>query len=128
MQDHSLRNDVLAFARNQWGTEPEYLWTRFPNYAVLRHPGNRKWYGLIMDVPREKLGVEGEGRADILNVKIDDEGLRYILVQQKGYLPGYHISRGGWLSVLLDGTVALDEVCERLSMSFEATAPKPRHC
>jgi hypothetical protein len=44
-------------------------------------------------------------------------------VQQDGYLPGCHSSRGGWLSVLLDGTVELDEVCERLRMSFEATAP-----
>ncbi len=125
----SLREEVLYYARRRYGVEPEYLWARFPGYAALRHSDNRKWFGLVMDVPWERLGLDGDGRdrvpgerVDILNVKVADEGLRYLLVQRDGFLPGYHISRGGWISILLDGTVDFGEICDLLEQSFDATA------
>ena len=33
----SLRAQVFAYAANQYGTTPEYLWAIAPDYAVLRH-------------------------------------------------------------------------------------------
>lgn len=42
-----------------------------PGYAVLRHEDSRKWYGLIMDVPAEKLGIRGKITVDILEIKCD---------------------------------------------------------
>lgn len=68
----NLREDILRYARDKYKTEPEYLWRRFPRYAVLRHDDNRKWYGLIMDVPRKNLGLQSKERVDILNVKLSD--------------------------------------------------------
>ncbi len=53
----SLRCEVLALVRERYGTEAEYLWTRTPTYAVLRHP-NGKWYAAVLDVPKSKLGFE----------------------------------------------------------------------
>ena len=38
---------------------------------MFRHPGNRKWFAIVMDVPDEKLGLEGDAIADIVNVKLD---------------------------------------------------------
>ena len=97
----TLREDVLRYAKGKYKTEPEPLWRRFPHYAVLRHEDNRKWYGLIMEVPRENLGLHGEGRVDILNVKLADTAYADMLIHQNGYFKGYHISRGNWVSVLL---------------------------
>lgn len=31
-------------------------WPRHPNHEVFRHPGNQKWFALMMEVPGEKLG------------------------------------------------------------------------
>ncbi|MBQ2618079.1 MAG: MmcQ protein, partial [Oscillospiraceae bacterium] len=62
-----LRNQIFAYAEETYGTQPEYLWPRFPDCAVLRRGDNRKWYGIVMDVSREKLGLPGLGRVDILN-------------------------------------------------------------
>ncbi len=56
MQPKSLRNAVLELAREQYGTEAEYLWVRTPTYGILRHP-NGKWYAAIMDIPKSKLGL-----------------------------------------------------------------------
>jgi len=37
--------------------------------AVLCLTDNQKCYGLIMEVGRNKLGLQGDGEVDILNVK-----------------------------------------------------------
>jgi predicted DNA-binding protein (MmcQ/YjbR family) len=108
--------------KKKYGNEPEYLWLRFPDYAVFRHEDNRKWYGLIMDVPRKNLGLPGEGRVDILNVKLDDLLLADMLVQREGYLRGYHLNCGNWISILLDGTVAQEDVLQWLDESYLGTA------
>ena len=95
---------------------------RFPDYAVLRHADNQKWFGLIMDIPYERLGEDREGVADVLNVKMPDAALAELLAQQPGYYPGYHLRKGNWISILLDGTVPLADVCRWLDESYRATA------
>ena len=77
-----------------------------------------------MDIEREKLGLDGKSKVYILNVKIDDVEFKNALIGGKGYLKGYHISRGNWISVLLDGTVKLKEICNLIDISFIATASK----
>lgn len=120
----TLRDDVLRYVHDTYKTKPEFLWRRFPHYAVLRHADNRKWYGLIMDVPREKLGLQGKERVDILNVKLSDPTYADVLIRQEGYFKGYHISRGNWISVLLDGTIAMKEIQSLIDESFIVTSKR----
>ena len=87
-----LREKLFEYVREKYKSEPEYLWSRFPEYAVFRHADNRKWFGIIMNVRRNKLGLDGEEKVDILNVKLSDPLLVDMLVRQAGYLRGYHIS------------------------------------
>lgn len=53
----SIREQIYAYVKKKYKAEPEYLWRRYPDYAVLRHEDNRKWFGLIMDIPRSKPGA-----------------------------------------------------------------------
>ncbi len=123
MKKNSLvRKKIYGYVKKKYGSEPEYLWRRFPDYAVFRHEDNRKWYGLIMDVPLKNLGLPGEGRTDILNVKVDDLLFADMLLQRKGYLRGYHLNRGNWISILLDGTVPMKEIREMIDLSYQVTA------
>ena len=121
-----LREKLFEYVREKYKSEPEYLWSRFPEYAVFRHADNRKWFGIIMNVRRNKLGLDGEEKVDILNVKLSDPLLVDMLVRQAGYLRGYHISRGNWVSILLDGTVLFDDICGWLNESFMTTASKQK--
>ena len=114
------REAVLRFAAEQYGTVPEYPWARSPESAVLRC-GNGKWYGLVMPVRREKLGLEEEGVSDVLNVKCDPLMIGSVLMQ-KGFFPAYHMNKAHWISVLLDGSVPLDRVTAALQMSYALTA------
>ena len=118
----SQREEIIALIKKKYKADPEFLWMRYPDYAVFRHADNRKWFAIIMDVKREKLGLDGGGAVDILNVKISDPLLAELLIGQPGYLKGYHISRGSWVSIQLDGTLPTEEIALRLSESFTATA------
>ena len=122
----SLRTEVLDYAEKKYGTKPEYLWKRFPDYAVLRHEDNQKWYGLIMNISYEKIDAKKSGSVDILNIKLDDILLADMLTRQNGYYTGYHISRGNWLSVALDGTVDIKSVCGLIDTSYNVTASKQK--
>ena len=118
----SLKEAVFAYVKEKYGAAPENLWMRYPNYAIFRHADNDKWFALIMDVEKNKLGLPETDRVDILNVKLADPFLADLLAQQPGYFRGYHIARGNWISILMDGTVPLEEVCRWVDASYLATA------
>ena len=116
------RESILQLAAEQYGTKPEFPWAKSPESAVLRC-GNGKWYGLVMPVKREKLGLPEDGISDVLNVKCDPLMLGSVLMQ-KGFFPAYHMNKSHWISVLLDGTVPLERVTAALQMSYALTAGK----
>ena len=119
------RQDVLEYAADQYGTQAEYLWADAPNYAVLRRTDTRKWYGIIMDVPRKKLGLDSEGIIDILDIKCDPFA-REVLLDQKGFVPCYHLNKLHWIGVLLDGSADKQLVFQLLDDSYTIVAPKTR--
>ena len=116
----SLKEAVIAYVKEKYGASPENLWMRYPNYAIFRHGDNRTWFALMMDVEKSKLGLPGNDVVDILNVKLSDPILADLPVQ--GYMRGYHIARGNWISLLMDGSVPLEELCRWLDESCLATA------
>ena len=122
----SYRQDVFDYVSEKYGSEIEFLWRRTPNYAIFRNADNNKWYGAILDVKREKLGLDGEEKVDIVNVKVDDPMFRDSLLEQVGFFPGYHSSKGYWISILLDGTVPLEEIKNFIDESYDITAAKKK--
>lgn len=123
--DSLIRDDILQYALEYYGTTPEYLWAKYPGYAVLRHQSNKKWYAIIMDIPREKLGLPGGGMVDILDLKCDPL-MSGSLLEEKGILPGYHMNKGNWITVLLDGSVEKDLILSLLDMSHELTSGRKK--
>ena len=121
----TVKEELFAYAANTYGVEPDYPFSTVPTYAVLRHLSNRKWFALFGDVERCKLGLDGEERVDIINIKCDPI-LGGSLRLQEGYFPAYHMNHDGWLTVLLDGTVPAQEIIPLLDMSFELTMVKPK--
>ena len=122
----NLREQLFSYVKKNYNAAPEYLWMRFPDYAVFRHADNGKWFGIVMNVSGEKLGLDDDVIVDILNVKLPDPLLAEMLVQQSGFFRGYHISRGNWVSILLDGSVPFEEVCRWLEESYLTTASRKK--
>ena len=121
-ENMSVPEDVFAYAAEKYGVQPEYPWVRYPEYAALRHRDNQKMFALIGRIEKSRLGLSGPESVDILNVKLNDPLLVDLLSAQEGYLRGYHIRGGNWITVLLDGTVPLEDICRWLDVSFLTTA------
>lgn len=92
-----------------------------------------------MDVPKSRLGLPennnnasfanssiGESIVDILNIKCDPD-LNGSLRTQDGFLPAYHMHKGHWISILLDGTVEKERIFPLLDMSFVLTDTRKKN-
>lgn len=121
-----MREEVFTYIKKKYKTTPEYPWAKDNTSAVFRHSDNKKWFALAMCVGRNKLGLSEEGDVDALNLKIDDMMLQDILTQEQGIFPAYHMNKQHWITVLLDGTVEKDKVCDLIDMSYAATASKKK--
>ncbi len=117
------RRQVFEYVKIKYGTEPDYPW--LDDNAVLRHGDNKKWYGLVMKVWRGKLGLSGDGAADVINVKCDP-AMGSFLRQKNGFHPAYHMNKEKWLTIRLDGSVADEEIKNLIDLSYEMTAAKKR--
>ncbi len=112
------RQQIFDHVKQRYGTVPDHPWA--DQNAVLRHKENKKWYGLIMEVGRDKLGLPGDGQVDILNVKCDPV-LIGSLRAQEGFHPAYHMNKEQWISIRLDGSAPAETVKSLLDLSFAAT-------
>lgn len=121
----SLRSDVLGFVKKKLKVSGDTPWAKYPEFVVLRHQDNRKWFGLIMAVPKYKLGLSGEDLVDVLNVKTDPVVIGSFITQ-KGIMPAYHMNKAAWVSVLLDGSVPISDVEFLIKVSYELTKSKKR--
>ena len=67
-----------------------------------------------MDVPASRLGLSGEGKVDVLNVKVDTDHDAALSLADF-VLPAYHIDKEKCASVLFEGGIAdgmLDNLLE----------------
>ena len=110
------RQELFTWIRQQYGTEPEYPWHDWN--AVLRHNDNNKWYGVVLEVSADKLGLPEVGIIDVLNVK-SDPLLIGSLRGQDGYFPAYHMNKEKWLSIQLGKPELDDAIKDLLSLSYE---------
>ena len=114
------REDIFKHIKENYGTSPDYPWEKFPKYAALRHESNEKWYGLIINVLPDKIGLEGNDEIDVLNLKCppeESDSLR----NGKNILPGYHMDKEHWISLVLERTDPEEEIYNLIEQSFNLT-------
>ncbi len=113
------RKEFFDLMEDEFCIQPDYPFKNDFDSAVWRHKDNRKWFALLMKVPKFRLGFESSEVVELLDVKCDPL-LRGGLLQTKGVIPAYHMNKVHWISVLLD---EIDEQNLKtiLEMSFQLT-------
>lgn len=119
------REELTNYILETYNADQDYPWVKYPNFTVFRHVNNKKWFALIMDVPRNKLSLQGDDLLDVVNFKCDSS-LTSSLREESGFFPAYHMSKTSWITAVLDGTVPDDKLRMLLEMSYDATASKVR--
>lgn len=114
------REELAAYLVDTFSSDGEHLFAKYPSFLVFRHNGNRKWFAVIMDIPRKNLGLSGEGEISVVNLKCDTR-LIGSFREEPGIFPGWHMNKAHWLSVALDGTVVDEKIRFLVDMSYELT-------
>ena len=118
------KEEIFKYVKETFDSDPEYLWKNDPNSAVLRNNKNKKWFAIIMYVLKEKLGLKGSGKVEIINLKCDPI-LIGSLIGRKGFLPAYHMNKEYWISVILnDKNIPNDELLDLINLSYELVNKK----
>lgn len=116
------RGELGQFILENYNAEADFPWMEHPDYEVFRHSNNRKWFALIMGVPKNKLGLQGSDILDVVNFKCDTL-LIGSLRCEPGFFPAYHMNKESWITVALDGSVPDDKIKMLLNASYDATTP-----
>lgn len=114
------RKEVENYIFETYGVKKESPWEDDPESIIFRHGLNRKWFALIMRIPKKRLGISSEEKVDVMNVKSYPEligSLRF----SEGFFPAYHMNKTHWITVLLDENADKEKIKTLLDISYELT-------
>lgn len=109
--------EVIAYVRKTYGDELKFLWEKFAGNAVWRRQDTKKWYGVLLTVQKRKLGIASDETVEIIDLRISPEELA-VLLDNENYFPGYHMNKKHWFTIILNDSVALEEICRRIDSSY----------
>ena len=108
---------VIEYVRTKYGDELEFLWKKFDDNAIWRRKDNGKWYGLILIVPKSKLGLDRQEKVEIIDLRVCPQEVES-LVDSKRYFSAYHMNKKSWITICLDGSTELEEIYRRIDDSY----------
>lgn len=112
-------NRITNLVENKYNNIPEFPWKKSPGFGIFRNPENKKWYGLIFNINRNKLD-DGDGEVEAINLKLDKEKIVNLL-NQKGFYPAYHMNKKHWITIILDDTISDKDVMNYIDESHTLT-------
>ena len=119
--DYTYR--VIDYCRSKYGDEPEYLWKRTPRNAICRRKDNKKWYLALLSVGGDKLGLKSDEIIEVINLRVKPEKMNEILKNHNIY-PAYHMNKKNWITIILDGSVPIEKIYERIDDSYDIAFKK----
>ena len=119
----TLTKEVINYIENKYNGKLEYLWEKFPSYAVIRNKDNNKWYALIATLEKNKLIGDSNEIIDILNLRCDKSVIDSV-IDNINIFPGYHMNKKSWISINLCGNISLEDVYNLIDKSYELSKKK----
>lgn len=108
---------LIEYVRNKYGDELEFLWEKFSNNAIWRRKDNKKWYAIMVVIPKNKIDDISDEIIDALVIRADREQIP-TLVDNKQIYKGYHMNKNSWITICLDGLVDFEKICNFLDESY----------
>lgn len=122
----SQSNRITKFLIEKYGSSPEFLWKKFSGSGVFRNNHSNKWFGIIMDVNRNKVTGNRSKKdelVEVLNVKLFEEHVQELIMQPNFY-PAYHMNKKSWISIILDEKVSDKKILQLIEESYRLSGKK----
>lgn len=114
---------IIKYIKQKYNDDLEYLWEKFPNYAVCRNERNNKWYGVIVVLSKSKLGLEMDEMDEMIILRYQKDKMKEI-INHKNVFEGYHMNKANWITVILDGSIDIKEICKLIDNSYNISLQK----
>ncbi|WP_210617454.1 MmcQ/YjbR family DNA-binding protein [Mammaliicoccus lentus] len=114
------REEVFDFVKDKYNIKPDYPWEKYYNYAALRHKDNKKWFGLVMDITSDKIGLNTDEHIDVINLKVRKEFIGP-LRKKEGFYRAYHMDKSNWITINLKEINTINEIKDLIAESYELT-------
>ncbi len=109
---------ILDYAKEKYNSPAEYLWEKFPRNAVCRRQDNEKWYFALLSVQGSKIGLKTDEIIELVDLRVPFAEVPNLLKQPNIY-PAYHMNKKHWITIILDGSMSLDEIYKFIDRSYE---------
>lgn len=113
-------NRIVKFIKEKYNDDPNFEWEKFPGYATFRNKDNKKWYAIIMNVTKDKLGEKSNEEVEIINIKLEPKEIENLL-KLEGFYEAYHMNKKNWLSVILNDTISDEKIMNLIEKSYSYT-------
>ncbi len=101
---YSQSNRITTMIKEKYGDDPNFEWEKFSGFATFKNSSTNKWYGIIMNIDKTKLGDKENKEVEVINVKLDSKKIEE-LVKKEGFYPAYHMNKKYWITIILDDTL-----------------------
>ena len=95
-----MRKKVISLFKDKYGIEGETPWKDDDTSVVFRSLKNNKWIAIMLQIPSCKIGLKGEGKVDIVNIKHTESNVPCI-TDHRFIFPAWHMNKKSWITVLL---------------------------
>lgn len=115
--------NIIKYIKDKYHDDLEYLWEKSPDAAIWRNKSNSKWYGLLMKIPENRLGIDSDNIVEIIDLRYPKDNIMDIL-RKKNIYPGYHMNKKSWITIKLDNSIDTNEICKLIDLSYEISMQK----
>lgn len=114
---------IINYVKAKYDNDLEFLWKKSPKNAIWRNQNNRKWYGAVLVISKNKLKIESNEMVEILDLRYQKNDIKNIIDNYKIF-PGYHMNKDNWITIILDGRVELEEIYQLIDNSYQLSLHK----
>lgn len=114
---------IINYVKAKYDNDLEFLWQKSPKNAIWRNQNNRKWYGAVLVISKDKLKIESNEMVEILDLRYQKNDIKNIIDNYKIF-PGYHMNKDNWITIILDGRVELEEIYQLIDNSYQLSLHK----
>ncbi len=115
--------ELIKYVKEKYQDDLEFLWEKFSKNAIWRNKTNQKWYGILLTIPSEKLGLEKQGEIEILDIRCPQENIVKV-IDNHSIFPGYHMNKNHWITILLNDSITTEEIKKYMDQSYQISLKK----
>ena len=115
-------NRLSIRIKDKYNISPEYLWDTDPNFGVFRNNNTKKWFGIIMNIPKSKIVGNDTKEIEVLNVMLHDKTSIYL--NNNNIYPAYHMNKKNWISIILDDSLNDNDIMNLIDISYNNSNKK----